>query len=671
MLGGLFSAHQMKGASDGQCGEITNEVSLPEAMIFAIRKINNDSNLLPNISIGYDIRDYCENITKATQITYELLKHHCYTNTTKRNLGKKSINALIGPSESSTALAIGGFLQMLNVPGISGTTTSPELSSYTYRHLYRTVPPDTFKAKAVADIIHHFNWSYVAAVAVDDSYGRNGVWSVIKEAENNNRSFCVAVTEFIPHNTQNSDIWDIIRKLRRHENIRVIILWIYGFILRTFFKEDKRQDLSGRVWILNDIAFTSTVNGLLPTDFSPLHGSIAIHPHNFKDAGFKEYMKALLLNEINKQHLPEWWSDIRALRNCSAHDGKHKELCVQNVVDDMYTSYVPYVIDAVYSVAHALKFLTQDSNITDNVYLGKHDMQKLLSTVNFTGITGKIVFDEFGERRSAIYDIINFQQDEETEAIRLKRIIVGKWDEIQRLQLDDNIRWNSQTGRFPKSECLEQCMAGTRKSTTSPCCWQCVPCPRGTINPVPGAQSCISCPRRKRSNDDRTACVDLPLANLEYSNAGGITVLAFGILGVFATLFSLVVICKFWNSPIVKACNRELSLALLAIILLLLSLAIINLFKPTDTICKIVYPWRYVTYNLCLSLLLIKVLRISSAFQVPILHGLTITTLSYRMQVVIVATLQAFLLIVLLPWLILDPPVSMEHIYPDRQLYFY
>ena len=671
MLGGLFSVHQLQGALEGQCGEITKELALAQAMIFATHQINNDSNLLPNISLGYDIRDYCENVTKATQIAYELLKHHCYTNTTNSKLGKKYITALIGPSESSTALVIAGFLQMLNIPSISGTTTSPELSSYTNKHLYRTVPPDTFKAKAVADIIEHFNWTYVAAVAIDDSFGRNGVWSVIKEAENKNGSFCVAVAEFIPHNTQNSNIWDTVRKLRRHENIRVIILWIYGAILRTFLKEVKRQNLSGRVWVLGEIAFTSTVNGFLPSDFSPLDGSIAIHPHNFKDAGFKEYMKAFLSNEIQKQHLPEWWSEIRALRNCLACAGKQKELCIQNVVHDFYIPYVPYVIDAVYSVAHALDVLSQDSNLTDHGWrrklsTEKHDLEKLLSRVNVTGLTGKIAFNEFGDRQSAFYDVINFQREQEAGAKGVKQVIVGKWDATERLRLDDDIYWNSHNGRFPKSECLDQCSVGTRKSITSPCCWQCITCPRGTINPIPGAKSCVPCPKGKRSSDDRTACEDLPLVNLKYSNAGGIAVLAFSVLGIIATVFSLAVICRFWNSPIVKASSRELSLALLTIILLLLSQAIMNLFKHTDTICKIVYPWRYITYNLCLSLLLVKVLRISSAFEVPILPSLTIITLSNRMQAVIVMTLQALLLIVLLPWLLLDPPVIMEQIHPER-----
>ena len=399
-----------------------------EAMIFAIDKINNDSNLLPNISLGYDIRDYCESITKATRITYELFKDKCYVNTTLNKLGKGSIVALIGPTYSSTAIAIGGFLQMLNVTGISGTTTSPELSSRTYNHLYRTVPPDTYLAKAMADVIDHFNWTYVAAIGVDDSFGRNGVWSIIKEAQNENGSFCVAETEFIPHNTQITKIKEIVTKLRRHENIRVIIVWLYGAIQRNFFREVRRQNLSGRVWILSDITFNLNANGFLPSDFSPLHGSMAIQPHNFQDLGFKKYMKAMLFYEAQKQDLPEWWSDIWTLnKNCSAdkdnptqYEYRQKQLCVENIVNDLYSSYVPYVIDAVYSVAHALDIITRDTNLTDDgnkkLDLKTNEMQKLLSRVNFTGLTGNIFFDEFGDRQSALYDIVNFQQVTENDA---------------------------------------------------------------------------------------------------------------------------------------------------------------------------------------------------------------------------------------------------------------
>ena len=465
-------------------------------------------------------------------------------------------------------------------------------------------------------------------------------------------------------------------------------MWLYATIKWNFFKEVTVQNLSERVWIFTGNGPVNLYErGFLPADFSPLHGSIGIEPHNFQDAGFKEYLETILLPyEANKKNIPEWWNDTATLmKNCShgkdsltQHGENHQnDFCVQNIVNEVYNSYVPYVIDAVYSVAHALDMSTRDTSKMDNdgqrkrPYLKLNDMQSLLSRVNFTGLTGNIFFDEFGERHSASYDIVNYQQETENGATSLKRVIVGKWHDREGLQLSGTIRWNSQTGRFPKSDCLEQCSAGTRKSTTSPCCWQCIPCPRGTINSVPGAQTCIECPRGKRSNEARTACKDLPLANFHYSSPGGIAVLSFGALGMIRTLAAFAVVCRFWNTPIVKACNRGPSLALLMIIILMLSIAFINLFRPTDTICKIIYPWRYITYSLCLSLLLVKVLRISSAFEIPFLCGYKITSLSNRMQAVIVVTLQVFLLIVLLIWLHIDPPFTMEQIYPEQYTFIH
>ncbi|XP_078383324.1 extracellular calcium-sensing receptor-like [Oculina patagonica] len=673
IIGGLFNVHQLQENSKGQCGELDMKgLGRAQAMIFTIDTINKNSKLLPNITLGYDIRDYCENVTKATQVTYELVQDKCCSNETRKKLKiRNSIMALIGPYESRTALVIGGFLQMLNVPAVSGTTTSPELSSHYYKHLYRTAPSDSFLAKAMTDIIEHFNWTYVAAVGLDDSYGRNGVWSVVKEAATRKSSFCIAMTEFIPIESQFPSIREIVTSLRHQENIKVVILWAYGSYQRNFFNEVNRQKLTGRVWIISTVS-SFTLKTFARSGVFTMNGSIAFQPNMFYDAGFKEHMTELLTNESNKQIVPEWWSEVRALtRNCSANSSQHNKLCIQSLVDDMYSSFIPYVIDAVYSVAHAFDIgLAEYKNITDNFC----DVQKLMSKVRFVGLTGNVAFDDLGDTNSAVYEIIKFQQVHGTDGKRqLKQAIVGKWEtngqNINGLRFYGKIHWNTASGSPPKSECLDQCQEGTRKSTTSPCCWQCVPCPRGTINTIPGSQNCIECPSGKRSNQARTKCVDLPLVNMKYSTAGGIVILAFVALGIVVTIFSFAVFYRFWNTPIVNASNKTLSLGILAIVLSLLSLALMNLFEPTDTICKIIYPWRYITYNLCLSLLLVKVFRISSAFRIPMTPFGTIYSLTYRMQVVIVTSLQVILLIVLLPWLLLDHPISKKHIVTEHYIF--
>ena len=64
MLGGLFSLH-MGGKFS------VKEFGRAEAAIFAIDMVNKNSSLLPNVSIGYDIRNYCDSRAPAMQEAYD------------------------------------------------------------------------------------------------------------------------------------------------------------------------------------------------------------------------------------------------------------------------------------------------------------------------------------------------------------------------------------------------------------------------------------------------------------------------------------------------------------------------------------------------------------------------------------------------------------------------
>ena len=138
------------------------------------------------------------------------------------------------------------------------------------------------------------------------------------------------------------------------------------------------------------------------------------------------------------------------------------------------------------------------------------------------------------------------------------------------------------------------------------------------------------------SNLANTECVVLPSANISYANVTGIVILTFCTFGVAVTLLCLAALCNFWNSPIVKASNRVLGFSLLLTILASFPLVYIDVFKTTDVICMIIYPLRYLNYKFCLSVLLVKVLLISSAFQVPIMTSLEFTSLLNKAQVGIV-----------------------------------
>ena len=675
MLGGLFSVHKPPDNPGSQCGEINlRELSRMQAMIFAIERINNDASLLSNISLGYDVRDYCRNLSKAARLVYKLLTFDTYVNLSQNATRKKAIISLIGPSESSAALFIAGFLRMLNVSSVSGSTTSTELSSLTYDHLFRTLPSDTFLAKAMVDLVTHFNWSYVAVVGLDDSYGRNGVWAFVSESTSRKSSFCIALTEFVRHESLNLSISNTVRKLKQMDNIKVVILWLYENYQSKFLAEVKRQNLTGRVWILSDVYLTST----LPIE-GILESSLGFALHAFSDSGFKEYLNDILVKERDSRSYPEWnysRSEIRKFFNSKKCVHRQIEQCSNDLI---YNAYVPYFIDAVYAVAHALDILYRNFSCNETKDRRKlqivhsSDVQKILGRVSFDGLTGKIEFDRFGDRGSAYYDIFSFEKVPNGDVESVKMVRIGEWNNSKRnetpLIFHEALHWTTTSGRPPKSECSEQCPPGTRKSFTSPCCWQCLPCLGGTISPSAGSESCSECPIGTMSNQAKTECVALPSANISYGSASGILILTFATIGVVVALLCLAALYKFWNSPIVKASNQELNLVLLLATLSLLSLAFIDVFISANVICKIIYPLRYLTYNFCLSILLVKVLLISSAFQVPIFTSLEFTSLTNKAQVGIVIASLTPLLSVLLPWMLLDPPFKKEYIHPKLYIF--
>ena len=62
------------------------------------------------------------------------------------------------------------------IPQISYASTAPELSDdRRFDFFSRVVPPDSFQAQAMVDIIRALGWTYVSTVASEGSYGERGV----------------------------------------------------------------------------------------------------------------------------------------------------------------------------------------------------------------------------------------------------------------------------------------------------------------------------------------------------------------------------------------------------------------------------------------------------------------------------------------------------------------
>ncbi|XP_073231600.1 extracellular calcium-sensing receptor-like [Porites lutea] len=696
IVGGLFNIHYS--GTDDQCTEIsTTGLGYAEATIFAIEKINKNSSILPNVTIGYDLRDYCWSKARAMKIAYDFMCDGDPAHMSNQNISTsptryvketktKTISALVGPTESGSAVLVGSLLQVSDIPVISPSVTSDELSSQMYKNFFRTVPPDNWQAKVMADIIELFNWTYVAAVGLDDSYGHNGISALEKESFNR-KTFCITFSEYIPRLGYWNKTKQTVFKIKRRSEVSVIIVWLSGAYGRAFFAEATTQNLEGKTWILSD-ALTARGNYL---DSHPtiLNGSLGIKPHDYSVLEFEEHLK-MITPAKSIERGAHWWEEFWRLHfNCSATNSNEQSgvaLCEANLtlhhaLQKIRGSFVSYTIDAVYAIAHALDNIYRCSRTIHGA--GKRgkcppvkpavkgrDLEKYLRNISFDGLTGKVRFDKFGDPLTASYDIINFQLDS-TTGRTLKYIRVGSWNKnnTPKLKIDlSRLRWR--TLYTPLSFCSSECLPGTRREFNSPCCWDCIKCPKGTVSTENGSTNCTKCDLETKSNEEQNKCEKLPIINITHTTPSGIAITLMALIGVILTLSVCGIYIKFYNSPIVKASNREISFLLLFGISSLHILAVLELSEPSHPLCTAASFWRYFALNLCITVLFLKTMRMTSVFEVDKVAQLfapcykTLTRQSVFLSVMNLASV-----CLLVPWMFLDSPKRKKIIRFDEYVF--
>ena len=690
MLGGLFSLHMGSKFS-------AKAFAHAEAAIFAIDMVNKNSSLLPNVSIGYDIRNYCDSRALAMQEAYDFKRNSdpvcmCKSNSTtseKNSSTKcarsKAISALIGPSNSAGAVLVASLLQVAGIPVISATTTSEELSFKYYKDFFRTVPSDTWVAKAMADVIERFNWKYVAAVGLDDSYGRNGILALERESFNR-ETFCIAFDEFIPRLDYHDDMEQIVVRIKKHPTTRVIIIWLYGKYLEKFLAVATKKGLRGKTLIMSH-GYTIEERFFSDPRFSILNGSLIIESYDYHYPAFEEHVESITSAKSTERD-EGWWREFwRSQFNCSIAKSIASGIatCKANHTLDQALSklrspFLSYVIDAVYAIAYALDniYRCNDTQSLRNAgscpsvhpTIKGHDLQKYLRNVSFDGLTGKVRFDRFGDPFSALYSIINIQRSPATEA-RLRKVTIGIWnnDSTPKLKINtSHLRWK--TLSTPVSSCSTECLPGTQKEITSPCCWDCVKCPRGTISAEIGSTSCTACEPETKPNNEGTRCEKLPIVNISLTTAAGMTLTVVASIGFILTMLVCRIYIKFHNTPIVKASNREISFLLLFGISGLHILAILDLSERSNILCIAATYWRYFALNLCVTVLFTKTMRITSVFGVDKVAQLfTPCYKTQERQIIFTSVVNLVPTSLLGLWMSTDPPGREKIIRSDEYIF--
>ncbi|KAI4815257.1 hypothetical protein KUCAC02_005410 [Chaenocephalus aceratus] len=107
----------------------SRELRLSRAMVFAIEQINNSTELLPGIKLGYEIYDSCSSVSVAVHVAFQLSGGlDPVFNTGDKCSQSGMVMAVVGESGSTPSISMSRIFGPFNIPQVSHFATCACLS---------------------------------------------------------------------------------------------------------------------------------------------------------------------------------------------------------------------------------------------------------------------------------------------------------------------------------------------------------------------------------------------------------------------------------------------------------------------------------------------------------------------------------------------------------------
>ena len=333
ILGGLFPVHKNE---NNACGRVrTHIVQLIEAMVLTVDTINNDTNFLPGVTLAYEIQDTCVRSNYALEQTLGFITGNEQTpaETAGINTG---ISGVVGATFSSVSIAVASLLRLFRIPQISYASTAEILSDKSmFDYFFRTIPPDSLQARAIAATIINFNWTYVIAIHSDDAYGTGGIAALRRELQSLNSSSRVCLATVIPvsDSATSKDFGDIVDRINREwvANSSIVVLFghlseaegIFEAILQKQAMDSKFVERN-ITWIGSD----SWGDNVPPRYNKIAQGLLSTIPQVHLSKTFDDYFLSLHPTKNNCYTRNPWFNEYwEEIFNCSLGGRKDAEPC--------------------------------------------------------------------------------------------------------------------------------------------------------------------------------------------------------------------------------------------------------------------------------------------------------------------------------------------------------
>ncbi|XP_070810345.1 vomeronasal type-2 receptor 26-like [Pituophis catenifer annectens] len=594
------------------------------ALVFAVKEINENPHILPNITLGFQIYNSHFSASWTYLASMELLS------TQKRfipNYKCDSRNyavAVIGGPNSNVCLHMATILGIYKVPQLS-YGSAPVLD---YKHqdafVQQMFPQGIHQYNGILHLLLHFRWTWIGVLYLDDDNGERFVQNVLPSFSQS--GICFDFIQRLPKqgfsNAIETLVEDGIKTYKIISRNTSNVLVIHGelqtmsvLILLLGMPEYLDMDKSkGKVWILTAQMDFVSYSFKKPHDIDFIHGAISLAVHSKDVLGFQTFLQTRNPTlEKEDDFLQIFWEhafdcslpkpniDNTSGRPCT---GKEKLESLPGTLFEMkMTAHSYNIYNAVHAVAHAVHFMSLSQSRQRQI--GKNEPQKNL-----------------------------LNQDS----------------------------WQG----YPLSLCNDNCQEGysKRKKEGKPfCCYDCFPCPEGKVSNHKDADTCYPCLINQYPNPQRRLCIPKTFSFLSLKEHLGVLLAVLALFFSFLTILVLWLFIKHRDLAIVKANNRSLTYLLLISLLLSFICALLFIGPPEKITCLLRQTAFGIIFSLAVSCILAKTIIVVLAFMATKPGSKIRKWLGKRLAYSIVLSCLLIQIMICTTWLTTAPPYPVADVY--------
>ncbi|XP_063302488.1 extracellular calcium-sensing receptor-like [Pelobates fuscus] len=649
-----------------------------QTLRFAVEEINGNSNILQNITLGFQIYDSCDMTRLALESALQVLTGHDKIVPNFQCFEHIPLSSMIGPSTSTQTMLVAHILGLYRYPQIGYSSSTNLLSDRTkFKSFFRTIPSDTYQCQGLAQLVLHFGWNWVGLLSIDNDYGLQGIQMVKKELVK--AGACVAFSEIILTSQPERNARHIVKVIKDSTAVAIVV-FCGNVDLVPILGEMKRQNITNRIFVASEAWSTSSAISL-ETFSDLLSGTIGLSFQSGTIPGLKEFLNKIHPSENFLVKL--FWEEAfkctffddnitRSLKTfikeCTGTESLESLNNSYNDVSRLRHTYSVY--NAVHAVANALADMKNCKREEGSFVNGKcadirnfkpWQLLHYLKKVKVMMSSGRELYFDVNGDPPAIYDIVNWQITPEGT---IRHVKVGSYDMAapngQVFSINkNNIKWPTRDQKAPVSVCSKSCPHGFRKAvkrSEPACCFQCVPCPQGQISNQTDSIDCLICPWDMWPNNQKSMCLPKHIEYLSYDDQLAKTLTATSILSSLVPVVILRIFTRYKTTPIVKANNYTISCLLLVSLSLCFLCSNAFIGYPHPEKCLLRQPAFGMAFALCISCILAKTILVVFAFMATKPGSFLRLWSSPWVSYIIICIVSLLQIILSIMWLSITPP---------------